>query len=243
MALISAHRAGAGDRFDLENTLDAIEDAIALGVEYVELDVRLGVHGTFVVSHDETDEPDVLAYDDALAALAGRAKLHLDIKVVSNDDDDDDFDQPEHTIEVAMVKRAIEVLGADNVVVTTMEDRSVRAVRAWAADRHPDLFVGLSLGRLPEAIGWQLIRTVHQEVFAGRRVDRAAANLVVVHRRLARLNVAAMARKRGLPLLIWTCDDEATLRYWLSPGRAWLVTTNYPERALRIRAELESVSP
>jgi glycerophosphoryl diester phosphodiesterase len=36
-------------------------------------------------------------------------------------------------------------------------------------------------------------------------------------------------------LLVWTVDDPVSLRYWLRPGRAWLVTTNVPGRALALR--------
>lgn len=236
MAIISAHRAGAGDRHDLENTLEAIEGSIALGAEYVELDVRLGVHGSFIVSHDETDEPDVLEYDTALEALRGRTKLHLDLKMVSSDGS---YNEPESTLEVAATQRAIEVLGADNVIVTTMIDRSVLAVREWAAADHPDLLVGLSLGRGPTGEWRRTVHTLYTELFPNRRFDLAAPNLVVAHAHLARLTVAAAARKRGLPLLVWTVDDPATLRYWLRPGRAWMVTTNYPARAMAIRSRFE----
>ena len=56
--------------------------------------------------------------------------------------------------------------------------------------------------------------------------------------RLARLGVASYARRRGLPLLVWTIDAEKALRYWMRPGRAWLVTTNQPGLALRVRSDV-----
>jgi glycerophosphoryl diester phosphodiesterase len=34
---------------------------------------------------------------------------------------------------------------------------------------------------------------------------------------------------------VWTVDTEESLRYWLRPGRAWLVTTNHPGLALSLR--------
>ena len=37
--LISAHRMGAGKDRDRENSLDALETSLALGVDYVEFDV------------------------------------------------------------------------------------------------------------------------------------------------------------------------------------------------------------
>ena len=47
--------------------------------------------------------------------------------------------------------------------------------------------------------------------------------------------VAGFARRARLPLLVWTVDHPLLLRYWLRPGRAWMVTTNRPELALSIR--------
>ena len=58
---------------------------------------------------------------------------------------------------------------------------------------------------------------------------------MVAHHTLARLGVAAYARRRELPLLVWTVDSQESLRYWMRPGRAWLVTTNQPGLALRVR--------
>jgi glycerophosphoryl diester phosphodiesterase len=61
------------------------------------------------------------------------------------------------------------------------------------------------------------------------------ADVVVARHTLARLGMAWLARRRGLPLLVWTVDGERSLRYWLRPGRAWMVTTNEPELAMRLR--------
>ncbi len=55
MALVSAHRGGAGDDHSLENTLAAFRSAIADGVDFVEFDVRLTADHRAVLSH--SDEP------------------------------------------------------------------------------------------------------------------------------------------------------------------------------------------
>lgn len=240
MALISAHRAGAGDLGYEQNGLRAIEHSLAVGADYVELDVRVTADGEFVVSHDEPSDAPlaswVLTLDAALAALQGRGRLHLDLKLVSPADA---YETPEQTLEVAVVRRSVAALGAENLIVTTLEDRAVVAVRRWAEADHPDLLVGLSLGRGRESSWWRTLRTLLSELFPGRRFRDSAPNLVVAHRRLARLTVGALARRRGLPLVVWTVDEPRALRYWLSPGRAWLVTTNVPAIAVRIRSELE----
>ncbi|XPF93823.1 glycerophosphodiester phosphodiesterase family protein [Colwellia sp. RE-S-Sl-9] len=50
--LVAAHR--GAHQHSPENSLSAIKDAIALGVDFVELDVRLSKDGTLVLMHDET---------------------------------------------------------------------------------------------------------------------------------------------------------------------------------------------
>jgi glycerophosphoryl diester phosphodiesterase len=215
MTLISAHRC---------LTTADIEAAITMGAEYVEIDVQRCADGSLVLLHDPVDvaPPGTLGYADALELLAGRARLHLDLKV--------------HGGEVPIVEQAVARLGADALLVTTLDDDGVRAVRDWADAEGHDLLVGLSLGRgLRDIPVLHAIRVRYTELFPAVRYRRSGANLAVAHHWLARLHVRRFARRHRFPLLVWTVDTEDSLRYWLKPGRAWLVTTNNPEVALRLR--------
>jgi glycerophosphoryl diester phosphodiesterase len=215
MTLVSAHRC---------LTTEDIEAAIALDVDYIELDVRRCADGSLVLLHDPADvaPPGTLGYVEALDLLAGRARLHLDLKVEGG--------------EVAVVAEAVARLGTDALLVTTLDDDGVRAIRDWADTEGLDLLVGLSLGRgvrdIPVLHG---IRIRLTELFPGIRYRRAGANLAVAHHWLARLRVRRFARRHGLPLLVWTVDTPRSLAYWMRPGRAWLVTTNQPAVALGLR--------
>lgn len=218
MTLVSAHRC---------LTRADIEAGIALGADYVEIDVQRCADGSLVLHHDPVDvaPPGTLGYADALDLVAGRTRLHLDLKVEGG--------------EVPVVAQAVERLGADQLLVTTLDDDGVREVRAWArAQGHDDLLVGLSLGRgvrdIPVLHG---LRIRFTELFPRARYRDAGANLVVAHHTLARLRVRAFARRQRLPLLVWTVDTPRSLAYWLRPGRTWLVTTNEPELAMRLRAD------
>lgn len=216
MTLVSAHRC---------LTRGDIEAAIALGADYVEIDVQRTADGSLVVHHDPIDvaPADVLQYDAALALLAGRVRLHLDLKFQGG--------------EVGAVELAVERLGTDSMLVTTGHDDGVRAVRDWAdATGHP-VMVGLSLGRgVPGFALWQLVKVRASELWPGLRYRHSRANIVVAHHWLARLRVRRFARRHGMPLLVWTVDTPRALAYWMRPGRAWLVTTNEPAVALALRA-------
>lgn len=256
LPLVSAHRGGAGNDTSRENTIGALRDALGIDCEYVEMDVQRCRGGVHVLYHDDfvldgdrqvpiaalTFEEFVgfadtyLLLDEALEVLRGHKKVHLDLKFLSDPEDGGSV-APGH--EVALVQHVIDVMGAENVIVTTLEDESVKAVRAWARQRYPDLLVGLSLGRDVAQQGrWKLITTRFGEVFPRRRIRGSDANLVVCHRVLARLWVARWARRNGLPLLVWTVDGDDELRTWLRDERAWMVTTNFPGRAVELRREI-----
>jgi glycerophosphoryl diester phosphodiesterase len=259
--LLSAHRGGAGEDRSKENTLGALEYAVTLDVEYVEMDVQRCRGGVHVLYHDDFvldgdrrvpvasltfEEFRALAdtyleLDDALRVLRGRKKVHLDLKFLSDAEDGGDV-PPGH--EVALVRHVIAVMGAENVIVTTLEDESVQAVRAWSRGEHPELLVGLSLGRdVSAASPVRRALTRLGEVFPGRRLRRCDANLVVCHKALAKLRVASWARRKGLPLLVWTVDDPEELRFWIRDPRSWLITTNHPGRAVDLRRELAPATP
>jgi glycerophosphoryl diester phosphodiesterase len=138
---------------------------------------------------------------------------------------------------VEAARLAVDVLGHERMIVTTGHDRAVRAVRDWGDAEGLELRVGLSLGRSVRRLSWlRRIEVIRSELFPHVRIRESRANLVVAHHVLARLGVAAYARRRGIPLLVWTVDAHRSLRYWLRPGRAWLVTTNHPGLAMEVRA-------
>lgn len=217
MTLVSAHRC---------LSREAIEAAIAMGADYVEFDVQRCADGSLVLHHDPVDvaPPGTMTYADALDLLAGRIRLHLDLKVKGG--------------EVPIVAQAVERLGADQLLVTTLEDEGVRVVHEWAAAQGLDLLVGLSLGRgLHDIPVLHAIRIRLTELFPGRRYREAGATVVVAHHWLARLRVRRFARAHRLPLLVWTVDTHRSLAYWVRPGRTWLVTTNQPALAMQLRAD------
>ena len=238
----------------MENSIAALEASLGLGVDYVEFDVQRCNDGAFVVAHDShvivgdhhlpissltPPQLEVLAgtvvhYDDVLGRISGRAKAHIDLKFSSPDAA---YADPEATFEVAAARRALELLGVDQLLVTTGEDKAVRALRDWADAEGHELLVGLSLGRSVRGLSLpQQVRVRISELRPRHRFLESRANLVVAKDVLARLGVARFARRRRLPLLVWTVDSEKSLRYWMRPGRAWLVTTNQPGLALRVRS-------
>jgi glycerophosphoryl diester phosphodiesterase len=234
-----------------------MERSITLGVDYVEFDVHRLADGTYVIQHDHVVDvggrnvalseltlsqvrealPNVVLYTEVLGVLRGRAKGHVDLKFVSPPEL---FADPATTHEVEASQLALDIMGEGNFVITTGHEPSVLAVRQWADQRGLQLLVGLSLGRgvggLPVL---DLIRVRLSELFPTRRLEASRANLLVPHQRLAFLRLLSFAKRRNLPVLVWTVDGERELRSLLRDSRVWMLTTNFPARALALQADVE----
>lgn len=190
------------------------------------------------LEYDEVVEAvgEVLTLNAALDILQGRTRAHVDFKFSSPDEL---YETPAKSYEVEATRLVVDAMGAENCIITTMEDRSVRAVRSWSKVEHPELLVGLSLGRNTEGLGFlSAARLRISEVFAKSRLKKCDANLVVANKDLAKLRLANVAKRAGFPLLVWTVDSEEELQFWLKDPRAWLVTSNFPQRAIEISNRL-----
>jgi glycerophosphoryl diester phosphodiesterase len=218
---------------------------LGTGCDLVELDVRRTRDGVPVIEHDEEvlaaglrvpvcaltaaelalTAGGCLPLEEALQMLAGRSGAHLDLKQVGTAED-----------VIALVGSAVERLGPANVVVTGLTDDQVATVRAWSRGRYPSLLVGLAVGRdLSGLAPLRMIRTGLGDLFPGHRLRRTDASLVVCHKDLARVWIARRARRRGLPLLVWTVNTPIELRRWLVDPQIWAVTTDRPRTALALR--------
>lgn len=216
--LVSAHRGGAGDDRGAENSLAAFAHAVEIGCDYVEFDVRRAADGSLVIVHDTPTVLEGVPLTAVLSILAGRAKAHVDLKFAGG--------------ELGAVIDIAAALGTDNVVITTAEDESIRPILTWAMTAAPELLVGLSTSARGDGLR---LRDRVAAWFPRRRLRRSGANVVVAHRVWARWWLRSYARRRGLPLLVWTVDDPDELAYWMHDRDTWLVATNHPERALAAR--------
>jgi glycerophosphoryl diester phosphodiesterase len=210
---LSAHRGGPEGHFE-PDALATIDATCELGVDLIEFDVRIAADGEFVIGHEA---PSATSLRSVLQLIRGRARAHVDLKVARS--------------EVEIVDLCIEILGADGFIVTTRRDASVRRLRT----ARPDVVVGLSLGRSPFRFGSFVLPLLWlAELFPWRRLRRCGANLVAPHHQLAQLGILEGAKRRGLPVLVWTLNSERLLRVAQGDDRVWAYTTDYPRLALRL---------
>ena len=128
---------------------------------------------------------------------------------------------------------ALDILGPGNFVVTTLEDRSVAAIKT----RFPAVPAALSLGRD--------LSDVPRAQQGGDPAERALpdAQAPGLPRRLGggappagRGGVLARCHRAGVKTMIWTVDEDAEIRRWLADPRVTVLITNRPGDAVAMRS-------
>jgi glycerophosphoryl diester phosphodiesterase len=229
VALVIAHRGVWSRRAPgapVENTLEAFEAAIALGVDMIELDVRRTRDGHLVVYHDarvKTVPTSSLRYDalrikgtrarppllDEVFALTGdRVALNLEIKESGYEADT-----------IALVRRH----RLERCVLTSFLDDVVFEAKTLA----PELRAGLLI-----ATGLRRALTT--------RVPATKADTLGLHRRLADPAALAKAAAAGIPCVIWTVNGPRALDRYLAHPAVEGVITDRPALALARRAQLDA---
>jgi glycerophosphoryl diester phosphodiesterase len=211
--------------------------AIALGVDYVELDIRRSADGVYVNYHDEMTpsrrptssltyqelkaelDAELLTLTEVLEVVAGRVGMHIDLKEPGD--------------EAEIVSMVLANVAETRFVVTTGDVGSIRAVK----DRFPGIRAGLTLGTdMTDARAWATMTERLAELFPGSRLKRSRADFVAAHQQLARLRLLRYCQRKRLPAWVWTVDETKEIARFMADPRVTTLITNRPDVALRFRA-------
>jgi glycerophosphoryl diester phosphodiesterase len=233
MTLICAHRGSCG--IEGLPAAERYRRAIALGVDYVEIDARRTADGTHVHYHDDLtpsgrnvreltytqlrDElgSELLTLEDVLDIAAGRVGLHVDLK------EDDSW--------AGIVRSVLDCMPESSFVVTTGGDFVIRRIK----DQFPTVRAGLTLGRdLERWPPWRIAGVRFSELFPGPRLQRSHADFVAMHEQLARIRLLGYTGTRSIPAWVWTVDDEVEMKRFLADPRVTTLITNRPDVAVRL---------
>jgi glycerophosphoryl diester phosphodiesterase len=220
--LIVAHR-GAWDSAR-QNSIEAVDRAIALGCDGIEIDVRRTADGRLVLVHDarirgrtvrRLEHQEVQArmkagqaplLDDVLRRAAGRIVVDVELK-------EDGY------VEEA-VAAVTSRLSPEQFVVTSFRPRVLAQVRRLAPEARTGLLVWPR--RLREL---ERLRRLAQPTFLAPHVALARTT-----------NTFAWAAEHGLPLWVWTVNDPRALRALHADPRVSAVITDQPGRAMQLYA-------
>jgi glycerophosphoryl diester phosphodiesterase len=215
--------------------------AIGLGVDYVELDVRSTADRILINYHDDltpSGRPadrlayadlkaelgaDLLTIEELLDVIAGRVRLHVDLKEPGNQGD---------VITTLLAHKA-----AAHFVVTTGDVESIRNVK----EHFPEVEAGLTLGTdMKDVHAWATMTERLAEMFPGARLRRSRADFVAAHQQLARLRLLNYGRSKQLPVWVWTVDETKEIERFMGDPRVTALVTNRPDVALRFRAAMRA---
>jgi glycerophosphoryl diester phosphodiesterase len=229
-AMVAAHRGVAAGA--AENTIAAFTNAIDVGADMVEFDVRRTRDGELIAFHDAVvggtpvggltrDEieaatgvrPPLLA--EVLRVCAGRIRLDVELK------------EDGYVTDVMTVLRA----GFDpgQMVVTSF----LPAVVAQAKGAFPEVKTGLLVGdsgpanNLPARL---------RDLFPVDLARRVRADYLAPHYRLVALGVVRRAAAAGLPCLLWTVNSPALIRRYAADPRVAVIITDVAAQAVSIVA-------
>ena len=228
--MVAAHRGVAAGA--AENTIAAFTNAIDVGADMVEFDVRRTRDGELIAFHDAmaggapvsglTREeveaaagvrPPLLA--EVLRACAGRIRLDVELK------------EDGYVRDVMAVLRA----GFDpaQMIITSF----LPAVVAQAKSAFPDVKTGLLVGDggpitdLPARL---------RELYPVDLAKRVRADYLAPHYRLAALGVVRRAAAAGLPCVVWTVNSPALIRKYAADPRVAAIITDVTAQAVSIVA-------
>ena len=253
MTLVIAHRGNSSAA--PENTFASFESAIGLGATLVECDVQMTADGHIVVIHDPTLErtsdvggdvrklslAEVKAADvsypktfgdrfspqrvatlgELLAFLKGRARLMLEIKKESSAADSDEFER--------RIAAAIVASGA-RVTNDRETDVALLSFSTPILERMRDV--------LPEAPrGHLFYRDPEDVIFAA--AEKVKASFVMPEKGHLSQGLLENARRLGLDVATWVCDDPEEFRHLSALGLLG-IGTNRPADMLPRRASSRS---
>jgi glycerophosphoryl diester phosphodiesterase len=231
--LIAAHRGVATGA--AENTIEAFTNAIDVGADMIEFDVRRTRDGELIAFHDAQvagrpvgaltrDEiatakgvrPPLLA--DVLGACAGKIRLDVELK------EDGYVREVMAALRAALARASADVTGQ---VVTSF----LPAVVAHAKDAFPEVKTGLLVG-----IDAPLhhVRSHWHQLFPVGIARQARADYLAPNYKLARYGVVARAAAAGLPCLLWTVNDPAEIARFATDPRIAAIITDDAAAALEI---------
>ena len=232
--LIDAHRGECGIP-DLPAD-ERYRRAIALGVDFVEVDIRRSTDGEFFTYHDDQTPSgfavrdlsyarlkselgaELVKVSDVMDMVDGRVGLHIEIKEGGYE---------------AEIVRFIQQGCKHSEVVFTSGDAPIRAIK----ELFPSVRTGLSLGdELQGAPVWRYLQVRWSELYPRERLQKCRADFVSVHQRLARIRVLDYCAGVKMPAWVWTVDDEVDIESFMRDPRVAVLITDRPDVALRFRS-------
>ena len=241
MTKVFAHRGASG--YAPENTLEAFALAGEQGAQGIELDVQLTKDGEVVVIHDETI--------DRVSTGKGAVRDYTleELRRFSFHNHKKEYEG----VQIPTLREVLEQVKPGGMEVNIelktgiywypgLEEKTVELVKAAGMENRViySSFNHYSVQKILELDAETETAYLYSDVLLN--VENYAKNTGVcgLHPAVYHLKMADFLesyRRSGLKVRVWTVNDEADMRQFIAKELE-AVITNYPDRALRVRDEV-----
>lgn len=229
---IVAHR-GRTSLVKSENTIEAFQKAIEIGIPQIEFDLRMTQDGLAICYHDPTIDGIAirdLQYHQLLAISRSKGfeiPLFEDILKLCRDRIALDIELKEEGYEELIVALTTQYFGYDNFVIKSFNDASVSKIK----NLDPQIKVGILLGKIAKK--HPLISLV-SEFFPEYRIFKTKADFVSPNFRLLKLGFLWRMKLLKREIYVWTVNEERILFKLMTNKHISAIITDRPELALKI---------
>ena len=246
--LLIAHRGGAG--LAPENTLEAFTQAVRdWGADMLELDVRATADGQCVVHHDPTIDRTTNGH--GRVADMTLAELHaFDAGYAFTPDGGQTFPFRGRGVRVPLFAEVLEALPDTPVIVEiktgdvqrplqevlTRTRATERIILAGERERDRTLFAdfpGARSASVERMRGFFMLHQIRCDRWARPDFEVVQAPEAYAGRRIVTKRLIAALHAQGIPIHIWTVNDEADMERLLDWGVDGILT-DYPDRLSRV---------
>ena len=220
--LIVAHRGASA--WEKENSLQAFSEAIEIGCDMIEFDVRRTADDVCIVHHDSAIQgkeiqtlsyQDLRALDDDIATLEevlmltrGRIKLDVELK--------------EEGYEDTVVKLILGYFSNDGFIITSFNGTSLDRIKK----HYPYITTGLLVGKDLEP---------DSDTYPVELAVKCNADVIAIDwRRLTPL-LQEKAQENHLPVFIWTVNSRELIRDFINNDTITGIITDRPDIALSLK--------
>ena len=235
---IVAHR-GNTALVKFENTIEAFQTAIEIGIPQIEFDLRMTKDGYLICYHDRSIggiKIKHLSYQDLLTISRSKGfeiPLFEDVLKLCQDRIALDIEIKEEGYEEQVVSLTTKYFSYSNFVMKSFNDSSVRKIKIL----DPQIKVGILLGGIAKKSS--IFRIISQ-FFPEYRILKTGADFVSPNFRLLKFGFVWRMQLLDREIYVWTVNEESKLFKLIKNDQISAIITDKPELALQILNYVEA---